>query len=159
MLDYIIQSIFKFISYVFFGFTMEICFVAIAHLLDGKITNEDKRLTGKTYLWMIPIYGFLLLFPFEISFKLIHEWPIYFRFIFWAITFTFFEGISGWGYDRWLGFCPWDYSDSKFKVHPSGYTKWTLLPAWGIAGLIIEQYSKLIVYLSYYVPVYIKGII
>jgi hypothetical protein len=143
---------FRFWAYVFFGLIMEVIVVAsgdfskVAHdiIKHGKIEKEDERFEGKTYLWMIPIYGILILFLFEPLYKLINDWNIIFRYLVWSIGFTFFEGLSGWIYNKLIGFCPWDYSGSKWKVFKNGYTKWSLLPVWGIAGIIIEFYSLFI---------------
>ena len=155
MVNFIIACSFRFIAYFFFGFALEIFFVAVSKITDGKIAGRDKYLEGKTYLWMIPIYGILLLGVFEPLFHLVHEWPWYCRFLLWAVSFTFFEGLTGWLYDKILGFCPWDYSKDKWKVFERGYTKWSLLPMWGIAGLVIEHYSALMVYLSPHVITFI----
>lgn len=138
----------RFLGYVMFGFFMEVCFVALSKIIDGKIRGKDIYLEGHTYLWMIPIYGVLLLFVFEPLHSLIYSWNVIVRWIVWAITFTFFEGLAGYCYDKILGFCPWDYSKSKWKVFKNGYTKWSLLPQWGIAGLIIEGYSIMLIKVS-----------
>lgn len=135
----------RFFGYIGFGFVMEMTFVALSKVIDGKIRGRDIYLEGHTYLWMAPVYGFLLLFIFEPVHSLtMNIYPL-FRFIIWAITFTFFEALCGWIYDKKLGFCPWDYSGSKFKMFKRGYTKWTLIPQWGIAGLFIEGYSYMLI--------------
>lgn len=138
----------RFMGYVMFGFFMEVCFVAISKIIDGKIRGRDVYLEGHTYLWMVPVYGFLLLLIFEPVHGLIENWNILARWFIWAITFTYFEALAGYIYDKILGFCPWDYSESKYKMFKRGYTKWTLLPQWGIAGLVIELYSRALIKVS-----------
>jgi uncharacterized membrane protein len=142
------EYLFRILHYATFGFTLEVLFVALSKIADGDITAEDRYLKGSTYLWMIPIYGILLPFIFEPVRDITSEWNILFRFISWAVMITFFEGLVGWIYDKTLGFCPWDYSKSKYKVFDRGYTKWTLVPAWGVAGLVLEKYSDLLIRLS-----------
>ena len=137
--------IIRFLGYIGFGFVMEMTFVALSKVIDGKIRGRDIYLEGHTYLWMAPIYGTLLLFIFEPVYSLIASWHPFFRFLIWSITFTFFEGLFGYIYDKILGFCPWDYSSSKFKIFKNGYTKWTLIPQWGIAGLFIEGDSFMLI--------------
>ena len=148
MSDLIAEYLFRIFHYATFGFSMEVLLVAITHVVDGKITKEDKLLKGSTYLWMIPIYGILLPFVFEPLRSITSDWFLIARFFSWAVLITFFEGLTGWIYDKTLGFCPWDYSKSKYKIFERGYTKWTLVPAWGIAGLVLERYSDLLIKLS-----------
>lgn len=148
MLSSILASIFQFWAYVFFGLIMEIKFTAISRVADGKITEEDKKLKGYVPLWMIPIYGILLTFVFTpVYFYLIIDYSFIIRYVVWCVTFTGFEALSGYLYDKFLNVKVWDYSKDKGSIL-NGYTKLTLLPAWGLAGLIIEQYVEFITYLT-----------
>jgi hypothetical protein len=65
MLNFALGSIFRFWAYVFLGLIMEIKFTAISKVVDGNITEEDKKLKGYVPLWMIPVYGILLTFVFS----------------------------------------------------------------------------------------------
>lgn len=138
------EYLFRIFHYATFGFSLEVVFVAITNVVDGNITKEDRRLKGSTYLWMLPIYGLMLPFIFEPVYGIIADWYVPFRFISWAVLITAAEGLSGWAYDKVLGFCPWDYSQSRWKIFDRGYAKWTLVPAWGLAGLVLEKYSDLL---------------
>jgi uncharacterized membrane protein len=69
------------------------------------------------------------------------------RYAVWCITISGFEALSGFIYDKYMNIKPWDYT-GQFGSILNGYTKWTLIPLWGIAGLIIEQYVKLINFLT-----------
>ena len=144
---------FRFWAYVFFGFIMEIKVTAILKLTDGEITEDDRNLHGQISLWMIPVYGILLLFVFEPVHNLIGSWHFIYRHIIYSISFTAFEALSGWLYDRYLHVRPWDYRNDWGSIL-NGYTKLTYIPLWGIAGLIIEQYSRLMIFLSEYVYEY-----
>lgn len=160
MINTILENVFRFWAYVFFGLVMEVIVVAagdfskVLHdiIKHGEVYEKDEKFEGKTYLWMIPIYGILILFLFEPVYKWIMDWPIYFRYITWAICFTLFEGLTGWVYDKLIGFCPWDYSGSRWKVCERGYTKYSLIPAWGVAGIIIEFYVLFIKHISKCAP-------
>ena len=145
--------LFQFIAFVFFGLSLEIIFsvTGIELALGKKLKKQTphKYLEGFVSLYMIPIHGFgmtLLFLPF---YNLIKEYPILLRYLIWAIAFTICEIIGGWLYERILGFYPWDYyKESKYKIFKNGYSLWTLIPNWGIAGLILEKYSELILKLS-----------
>ena len=67
----------------------------------------------------------------------------------WAVAFTICEIIGGFIYQKVLGFYPWDYyKESKYKIFKDGYSLWTLIPCWGVAGIVLEKYVKLITFLS-----------
>ena len=157
MVEFLLASLFKIWSYIVFGFMLEIKFTAIGQIADGDITKEDKKLKGSISLWMIPIYGLLVWGLFEPLSGLVINWPWYVRYVIWAILISGFEALSGWIYDKYFNIRPWDYSTSKFKVFKNGYTKWTYVPLWGLAGLILEHYSRIVVYLSQYFVKYIMG--
>jgi uncharacterized membrane protein len=152
MLDILFTILYKFLSYVSFGFLLEITFTAISKLTDGKITDEDKDLKGTISLWMIPVYGFLIWLLFEPLYSLVHNLPFYIRYGIWAITISGFEALSGFLYDKYLNIQPWDYSNDKFKVFKRGYTTWVLVPCWGFIGLILEHYTTFIQKMSEFVP-------
>lgn len=134
---------------------MEILVTANSNILDGEVTQQDKLLEGHVTLWMIPVYGILLTFMFEPAFLIIRGLDWYIRYIIWCISFTLFEWLAGWIYDKKIGFCPWLY-DTKDKIG-KGYARWAYLPAWGIAGLVVERLYNLLIYLSPYVSKYFLG--
>jgi len=157
-MSFIIGFIFKFLAYIGFGFIMEIIASAVQKVTDGEITEEDKKLKGSVALWMIPVYGLLLTIVFElVYFGLINNLFFLIRYLIWAVAFTGFEILFGFLYDKFLHIRPWDYTGEKGSIL-KGYTKLTLIPLWGIAGLIIEQYAKLLNYLSPYIVTYIKSL-
>jgi len=157
IIDTAIEWIFRFWAYVFFGFVMEIKVTAISKVTDGTITQDDRKLHGNISLWMIPVYGLLILFFFEAVNSSIESLNIIIRYIVWSITFTFFEILSGWFYDRFLHIRPWDYRKDRGSIC-NGYTKIHYIPLWGLVGLVIEQYSSLMIYISPGVVEYFKNI-
>lgn len=139
--------------YIMAGFTLEIIFsVTGIELCVGKKLNKQTPhhyLEGFVSLYMIPIHGFGMFFGFEFMAALISEFHFVFRYLIWALMFTSAEALTGFIYQKTLGFYPWDYyKESKFKVFKDGYTLWTLLPLWGIAGMVLEGYSSLIIHLT-----------
>lgn len=141
--------IFRFAIYCLMGLTLEMVFSAT--LLD-KVMGRDvhrrvpkKYLEGFVSLYMIPVHGFGMLLVFENVYTLIASFPWVLRYIFWAFGFVAAEAGYGILLKRIIGFYPWDYyADSKYKVMEGGYSLWTLLPFWGIYGILCE---KLVVFL------------
>ena len=145
--------IFRIFSYAAFGLCLEIFFTAIAQLVDGVITAEDRRLRGTVSLYMIPVYGILMFLCFEPMFLLL-EWAQvawYVRIGIYAIGISGMEALCGWIYDKVFHVMPWDYSQCRDKVFARGYTRWSYVPLWGVAGLVLEQYVTFVRELSPYV--------
>tara|TARA_B100000925_G_scaffold255196_1_gene208428 strand:+ start:1616 stop:2095 length:480 start_codon:yes stop_codon:yes gene_type:complete len=147
------QIIFEITFFVFFGLTMEIIFsvCGIERCLGKKLKKQTphKYLEGFVSLYMIPIHGLGVYFLYKPFFYWISDFPISARYVIWALAFTKCEIIGGFIYKKILGFYPWDYyKESKFKIFKDGYSLWTLIPCWGIAGLVLEKYVKLITFLS-----------
>lgn len=156
-MEKLIYAVSIFIAYVMFGLVLEILFTGMSKLKflikDDMVTEED-RLMGYISMWMIPVYGILLpliyLPLFYLMFYII-EVPFYIRYFIWAIFITGFEILSGWFYDEGLykitrgrfSIRPWDYSMYKDSIF-NGYTRKTLIPLWGIAGIILEFYSYIV---------------
>lgn len=131
MVNFNIELFIRFILYGLFGFCVEVIYTAI---LDS-LKNRDWKLTGKTYLWMFPIYG-LSAFLFEPVHNSIREIHWVFRFLIWSIGVTFVEFLTGWIIKRITGLCPWDYSQNRFAINE--YIRWDYFPVWGVFGFILE---------------------
>ncbi len=148
----LISLFFRFFMYSIFGLFLETVFSVtgiewVSGLHIQRITPR-KYLEGFVSLYMIPVHGFGML-TFEYIFFFIQHWPIFFRYVVWCLLITFAEALSGFIYDRVLGFYSWDYyAQSKYKVFKREYTLWTLIPLWGVAGLILEIYVKIVTYIS-----------
>jgi len=136
-----------------FGFTLEVIFsvTGIERMLGYKLQRRvpAKYLEGFISLYMIPIHGLGLLFGFELVRDLTRDFYLPFRFLIWSVAITSIEVIGGFIYHKTVGFYSWDYyKESKYKIFKEGYSLWTLVPQWGIAGMILEQYVDLMRYLS-----------
>ena len=148
-----IAYVFRFLMYVMFGLSMEVLFAVhpIEMVLGCKVNRRvpKKYLEGFVSAYMIPLHGLGVLFGFESMVLLISDFNIAIRFVVYSLGITVSEALWGYVCDKVLGFYSWDYyADSKYKIFERGYTLWTLVPIWGIAGMILEIYTKLMVYLS-----------
>ena len=145
--------IFQIVAFIFFGLSMEIIFAVtgIELVLGQKLKKQTphKYLEGFVSLYMMPIHGLGVCFLFVPIFEQIQSLHIIIRYLIWCVSITGTEIIYGFLLEKAIGFYPWDYYKlSRFKIFKNGYSLWTLLPLWGIAGLILEHYSALIVRLS-----------
>lgn len=149
----LIEYIFRFVMYVTFGFTLEIVFsvLGIERALGITLRRRvpKKYLEGFVSLYMIPVHGIGMLFGFEAVVRSMGDLPILVRYLVYCLLISGVEVLSGFIYDKLTGFYSWDYyAESKYRVFKRGYTLWTLVPQWGIAGLILEVYSGLLVHVS-----------
>ena len=150
--------LYKAVLYVFFGCTMEVSFsvLGIEKLVGKPIPRRVPKnyLEGFISLYMFPIYALGLPLAFEPTLSLIQDWPIFFRYLFWCVSITATEALLGFFYLKTIGHYPWDYYKlSRWKVFEEGLTLWTLLPFWGVAGLMLEIYSA---YLNYSSPSFLE---
>lgn len=158
----VIPYVFRFVGYTFFGLTLEMTFsvTGIEHALACPVPRRVPRryLEGFVSLYMIPLHGLGVLFGFEMVRAAILGWPWPARFAVYAVLITLAEAAWGFFLDKTVGFYPWDYYErSRFRVFRRGYTLWTLVPLWGIAGLILEWYAGLLIHLSPAVVAYVTG--
>lgn len=99
------------------------------------------RLAGRTYLWMLPIYGLA-----AVLFEPVHDavrglaWPV--RGALYAAGIFVVEYVAGWLLERATGRCPWDYSYSRWSVH--GYIRLDYAPVWFVVGLLLERAHDLL---------------
>ncbi len=161
-MDQALQLCFRFVAYVMFGFSMEVVFAVtgIDRMLGYRLERRVPRkyLEGWVSLWMAPLHGFGVLFGFELVHDWVGGWAWPLRYLVWCLVFTFAEIAYGWLCDKVLGFHSWDYyAQSRFRIHARGYSLWTLLPAWGAAGMLMELYSGLMRHLSPHVAGYFLG--
>jgi len=119
----------RFLIYGMAGWIMEILWTGI-----HSFWEKDRSLMGYTSLWMFPIYGMaVLLEPICLVMKglpLMVRGGVYMLCIFSA------EYLSGWGLQRVVGLCPWNYSDSHFQIN--GLIRLDYAPLWFGVGLLFE---------------------
>ena len=96
----------------------------------------DWSLAGKTYLWMLPIYGLgVLLEPIH---DYIRSWSWVLRGFVWLSLIWFIEFLTGGTLAVTVGTCPWDYS---------GKTPYSVL---GLSGQTTHRPGVLGLYLKGY---------
>ena len=158
--------IFRTLAYIFFGLVLEITFTAISNRImpesnpaDGVNLGKTKLMRGDVSLFMIPIYASIV-WMYEPIFSLMYSFNIFIviRFLIWAVLISGIEALTGFIYDKTLKIRPWDYSLCKDKVFKNGYTRWTYVPMWGVAGIVIELYVQVLRGLSPHVQQVIDSI-
>lgn len=111
------------------GWCMEITFTALRSLLDGNLD-----LSGRTSLWMFPIYG-IAIFIVPI-YSLIQKWPVFLRSLLYGALIMTTEFLTGTLLTA-LGICPWCYEGAKYSFH--GVIRFDYFPLWMAAGLLFER--------------------
>ena len=111
------------------GWCMEILFTS-----TGSLLKHDKRMIGRTSIWMFPIYGMAaVIAP---VYKKIKELPTLVRGGIYTLGIFYFEYLSG-SFLKKRGLCPWDYSDAKTNI--DGVIRLDYAPFWMAAGLLFER--------------------
>lgn len=111
----------KAIVYGCIGLLVEVFFTGANSLIRGHLDA-----TGKTYLWMLPVYGITALVLEYVSGHL--SWPFYFKAFAYVPIIYFAEGLSGWILKKITGRIPWDYGSSKWT--PMGLISFKYAPYW-----------------------------
>lgn len=120
----------RFIIYGLLGWCLEVIWTGIGSLLNG-----DVSLAARTYLWMFPIYGSIILF--EPVHDKIRIWPVWMRGTVWVMLYFAAEYFTGWILLQVIGMVPWDYSQAIFNIR--GLIRLDYAPAWFAAGLLYEK--------------------
>lgn len=129
----------RFLIYGIAGWCFEILFTGIKHAVRSRGT--DWSLKGKSYIWMLPIYG-LAAFLFEPLHNSLREfvWPI--RGLVYTVGLFAVEFTTGWILKTITGKCPWDYSGKRFHFH--GFIRWDYAPLWFCFCLALERLHDLL---------------
>ncbi len=161
-METLVEHGFRFLVYAMTGMVLETVFAvdgierAMGTALRRRVPK--KYLEGFVSLYMIPLHGLGMLYAFEWGRALTAEWGWPLRYLWWSVMLTFAEVAWGFFLDKVVGFYSWDYyADSKYRIFKRGYSMWTLVPLWGLAGLVLERWSDLLVHLSPFVSAYILG--
>ena len=130
------KSIFLCLFFGCFGMTFEIFFVAFSNIImDTPLWDEPLwSLTGKTYVWMFPIY---VLIPLALGpiIKFINEKPIVFRLLIYVLGIYLVEFSTGFILEQLTGKCPWEYNTGW---HIMGYIRIDYFLFWIAFAYIIE---------------------
>ena len=120
-----------------FGIACEIFFVAFTHLYTQVPLWDEPlwSLTGKTYVWMFPIYALIPIIGGAIMDK-VQKYPLLVRLLIYSIGIYIIEFISGFLLELITGKCPWEYT-SGWQV--MGYIRLDYFPYWILFSFIIER--------------------
>jgi hypothetical protein len=111
--------------------------------------DENWRLTGTTYLWMLPIYGAAAVL-FEPAYDAAKraDTPWYARAALWTAGIYAVEAASGEAIRQLTGEVPWDYSRRRGSkpepTHWRGLVRPAYAPVWFAVGLGMEQLRGLL---------------
>ena len=122
------------VAYGVVGVASEVVFTGAR---DG-VLRRDWRLQGRSYVWMLPIYG-LSAYLFEPLHSSIRERPWWQRACAYSVGIIGVEYVVGITLRRLVGVVPWDYSGHGRWVLPGGATRLDYAPLWAVAGLGLER--------------------
>jgi len=115
--------------------------------LRSRGRDGNWRLTGTTYLWMLPIYGIA-----AVAFEPAHDatvrrgWPWWQRAAAWTAGVYAVEAVSGELIRQVTGEVPWDYSRPRGSkpepAHWRGLVRPAYAPVWFAVGLGLEQLHR-----------------
>lgn len=101
--------------------------------LEG-LKRNDYTLSGKTSVWMFPIYGMAVCI--KPIYRIIKGLPTLLRGIIYSIGIFFCEYTSG-SFLKKHHLCPWDYSRAKSNI--DGLIRLDYAPLWMMVGLLYER--------------------
>lgn len=121
----------RFLLYGSLGWIVEIVFTGV-----GSVLLRDWNLTGRTYLWMFPIYATA-----AFGMEVIHDRLRGKHWLLRGLAYTGFifavEYASGWLLMQLLGACPWEYPANSPNV--DGLIRLDFAPAWMAVAFIFER--------------------
>ena len=118
------------------GVAGEVTFTALRDL--GAAATRTPRLEGRSYLWMLPIYG-LAAFLFEPLHSAVAHRPAWQRAAAYAAGIMGVEMATGTALRRTVGVVPWDYMGHSRWVVGTGAVRLDYAPLWAVAGLGLER--------------------
>ncbi|MGI5860970.1 MAG: putative ABC transporter permease [Myxococcales bacterium] len=126
----------RFFIYGALGWCLEVLFTGVS----AVIFERDRAATGKTYLWMLPIYGATALLL-----ERLHDAmsaPLIVRALVYLLVIYLAELSTGWALRRLLGRCPWDYTGRGLNFR--GLIRFDYAPAWFLVALLFEPVRRLV---------------
>lgn len=140
-LDLWTNAFFRFLIYGAVGWCVEILFTGVT----AAVFEKDRSATGRTYLWMHPVYGLACL-GLEGVHDLFSEATLSLRLAAYVLVIYAAEFASGWLLRRLLGRCPWDYGTRGINV--LGLIRLDYAPAWLVAAFMFEPVSGAVIALT-----------
>lgn len=135
----------RFVAYGLAGWCSEVVTTGVR----SRGRDGDWRLTGTTYLWMLPVYGSA-----AALFEPAHRaatgagWPWWCRGLAWTAGIYAVEAASGEVLRRVTGEVPWDYARPRGRrgepLHWRGLVRPAYAPVWFAVGLGMERLHGLL---------------
>ena len=135
----------RFVVYGLAGWCSEILSTGIR----SRGRDANWRLTGHTYLWMLPVYGVAAV-AFEPAYDAARSagWPWWQRAAVWTAGIYTVEAASGEVLRAVTGEVPWDYSRARGRkpvpMNWRGLVRPAYAPVWFLVGLGMEQLKDLL---------------
>lgn len=141
--DGVSSTILAVVAYGVVGWAAEIVWTASYALVSAlrSGTPVDRRLAGRTYLWMFPVYGLGGL-AFEHVHGLLAAWPWVLRGAVYMVGCFAIEAASGLAIKAATGKIPWDYSYARWQV--GGVIRLDYVPVWFGFGLFLELVERVV---------------
>ncbi|MBV9100772.1 MAG: hypothetical protein JO198_06975 [Candidatus Dormibacteraeota bacterium] len=124
------------VAYGALGVAGEVTFTALRDLAGAGVGNA--RLEGRSYVWMLPIYG-VAAYLFEPLHDALASRPVWQRAAAYAAGIMSVEMATGTGLRRLVGEVPWDYSGRSRWVVGGGAVRIDYAPLWAAVGLGLER--------------------
>lgn len=138
------------ISFIVVGITLEVFWTSIIN----SIKNKDRKLTGKTYLWMFPIYA-LVPFIYIFGIRYMQDINIFIKAIIYMFAFYLLEFTSGYIIKKIMGVSPWNYRGydikiigKEYKANYKGLICLEYAPVWYLYGIMGEYFIKFLMNLN-----------
>lgn len=136
------RILFQVLFFVCLGMTCEIFFTAFTNLFMNTPYHGEPvwSLTGKTYVWMAPIYALIPFFAGLLFTRLSHL-PVLVRLLIYVAIIYSVEFSTGFLLEKITGKCPWEYT-TGWEV--MGYIRLDYFPAWAFFAYMIESLYRFI---------------
>ena len=135
------------IGFILLGITLEVFWTSVLN----SIKTKNPKLTGKTYLWMFPIYA-LVPFLYLLVLSQFQQTNIFIKGIIYMFGFYLLEFTSGYLIKKIVGVSPWDYENYSIKIFGKRYTSnfqglicIQYAPIWYLYGIFGEFYFKFLI--------------
>ncbi len=145
----------EFLLFGLFGWVAEVVWTALYDAVSGtrrapgdqsarsvSTPAERWRLEGKTYLWMLPVYGGGGLLFVRVH-ALLAAWPWFFRGAAYCLGAFAVEAAAGWILKWVTGRIPWDYSFARASAL-GGAIRLDYAPVWFAFGFTLEVVERFV---------------
>lgn len=123
------------------GIAGEVVFTAVRDAAGSA--TRSARLEGRSYLWMLPIYGLVAVLYEPLHDALLRR-PPWQRAAAYAAGIMGVELATGAGIRRAVGVVPWDYTGRGRWVIGGGAVRLDYAPVWAAVGLGLEPVHRLL---------------